>query len=119
MTSTNDTLALRIPIQAAVQQETTENRIQRAVADVEKSLGSDVVRIRYELSTNWCDEPAVYFRIILSDAASTTKTKVWEICNRVKDEIDERVDFGALGLARYHHVRSASEQAALKEEAWA
>jgi len=119
MTCVDDTLRLESTMGPATQQETCVERIKRSVTEVERLLAPDVVRIRYEITTNWNDEPAIYFRAILSDEAVSTKARLVQNYGRVKDELDNRLDFEGMGLARYHHVRSVSEQAVLKEEAWA
>jgi hypothetical protein len=92
------------------------DRIEAAVSAAESALAPDVVRIRYSLGTDWSDEPAIYFRVILSDDAA--KHRLREIANAVRERLG-RLDGLAFGLRPYHHFRSESEQAALREEAWA
>jgi hypothetical protein len=96
-----------------------QTEIAQAVAEVERLLAPDVVRIRYEVTTDWQEEWSVYFRVVLSDEAFSIKRKLGEILDRVRQELDKRVDFDALGLLRYHKFRSVSDQAHLREEAWA
>jgi hypothetical protein len=94
-----------------------QERIDAAVRTVEAALKPDVVRIRYSIGTDWSDEPAVYFRVVLSDDAAAHRLR--EIAREVRERLNDRLDFSALGVRPYHHFRSESEQAALKEEAWA
>jgi hypothetical protein len=42
-----------------------------AVSEVEQMLLPEVVRIRYTLGNDWTGEPAVFFKIVLTDAASS------------------------------------------------
>jgi hypothetical protein len=92
-------------------------RIEPVVRAVETDLKPHVIRIRYSVGTDWSDEPAVYFRVVLSDDAAANR--LGEIANEVRKRLDGRLDFSALGLRPYHNFRSESEQAALRDEAWA
>ncbi len=94
-----------------------QTEIDSAVAEVEKLLAPDVVRIRYEIDTDWSGDWAIYFRIVLSDKAS--KNRLRKVATDVVWRLAERLDFPALGLFPYHNFRSKSEQAELREEAWA
>ena len=94
-----------------------ETEIAEAVADVERSLAPDVVHIRYEIATDWSGDWAIFFRVLLSDEAS--KTRLREVATKVVWRLAERLDFPSMGLLTYHNFRSASEQAVLREEAWA
>jgi hypothetical protein len=96
-----------------------QTEIAQAVAEVERLLAPDVVRIRYEITTDWQDEWAVYFRVVLQDEVFNIKGRLSQIRDQLKQELDHRVDFDALGLLRYHKFRSASDQARVREEAWA
>ena len=94
-----------------------EAEIAEAVAEVERLTAPDVVHIRFEVTQDWNDDWAAYFRILLSDEAADRRPH--ETKKKVKALLDERLNFPLLGLYRYHHVRSASEQAKLREEIWA
>lgn len=96
-----------------------ETEIAAAAADVERSLAPDVVRIRFAVEPDWKDDWAVFFRVVLRDEAGETKDRLWEVTEKVREALDSRLDFDALGLLRYHNFRSVSEQAVIKEQAWA
>ena len=91
--------------------------IDAAVSDVEGRLKPDVDHIRYEIAPDWSGDAGVFFRIVLSDEAS--KTRLREVAANVVWRLAERVDFPSKRLIPYHNFRSVSEQAALREEAWA
>ncbi len=91
--------------------------IDEAVAEVARLLAPDVVYIRYHIGEDWNDEWAVYFRALLSDEAA--EHRLHEVAKKVRAELAERLDFRALGLRHYTHVRSVSEQAALRNKEWA
>ena len=91
--------------------------IDKAVAEVVERLSPDVAYIRYEIGWDWSGDPAIYFRIVLSDEASEKRLR--EVATEVVWRLAERVDFASMGLFPYHNFRSVSEQAAFREEAWA
>jgi hypothetical protein len=90
--------------------------IAEAVAQVERSLAPDVVHLFYKITTDWSDEWAIYFRVVLSDDAATNRLR--QVVANVESRLAEVLDFEALGLFPYRHFRSESEQAALKQDVW-
>jgi hypothetical protein len=98
---------------------TNQAELAAAIAKLEQKLAPDVVRIRYSIGTDWSGEEAVYFRILLSDAASKPR-RLREVTRRVSTVIYQQIDpLNSWGLVPYLRFRSQSEQAALKEAAWA
>jgi hypothetical protein len=93
-------------------------KIEAGVRAVEAGLKSEgVVHIRYDIGQDWSGDWAIFFRVVLSDEAA--KLRLREVATNVVWRLAERLDFPALGVFPYHNFRSASEQAALREEAWA
>jgi hypothetical protein len=84
---------------------------------VAEELRPDVVRIRCSLGEDWSGDPAVSFRIVLSDSASKPG-RLSGVTRRVTEKLVSAVQPAELGLLPYYNYRSASEQAQLKEEAW-
>ena len=91
--------------------------IDRAVAEVVTQLAPDVAYIRYDIGWDWSGDPAIYFRVVLSDEAG--RQRLMEVADEVVRRLAERLDFQSMGLYAYHNFRSVSEQAVLREEAWA
>jgi hypothetical protein len=91
--------------------------IATAVDQVKAQLWPDVQQIRWEIERNWSGQWSIYFRIILSDDAGDSRLR--ETATNVVWRLAERLNFLALGVTPYHNFRSVSEQAALREEAWA
>jgi hypothetical protein len=90
-----------------------------AVAEIERQLDPHVVRIRYSLGDDWSGEPAVFFRIVLPDAA-TRRDLLLESANRVSDAIERQIEpMEEWGVLPYFSFRSQSEQEQLNEPAWA
>jgi hypothetical protein len=94
-----------------------QKKLKASVARAERKLAPDVVRIRYSLEEDWMGEPAVFFRILLSDDASR-EDRLGETVPRVERLLADEVEPHQYGLRHYFSERSVSEQAALKEESW-
>jgi hypothetical protein len=92
-------------------------KIETEVREVEAALYPDVARIRYEIGEDWSGQWAIFFRVVLSDDAA--KHRLRETARKVESRLAEGLDFQELGVFAYHNFRSESEQAALREEAWA
>ncbi len=95
-----------------------QERIAQGVAKATAALASDVVRIRYDLGEDWSGEGAVFFRVLLRDSAGA-RPQLRQVARRVAEKIFSEVQPQELGLRAYFNFRSESEQARLKEEAWA
>jgi len=96
---------------------TKQADINAAVSEVVRLLTPDVVHIRYDIGKDWSGDWAIFFRILLSDQAAACRLR--DVTSRVVRALEERVDFVSLGLFAYYNFRSVSEQAVLREEAWA
>jgi hypothetical protein len=94
-----------------------QKQLKANVGKAERKLAPDVVRIRYSLEEDWMGEPAIFFRILLSDDA-TTEERRRETVPRVERLLAREVEPHKYGLRHYFRIRSASEQAELKEESW-
>ena len=90
-----------------------------AVSEAERMLGSGVVRVRYKLGNDWTGDPAVFFRVLLSDAASP-RDQLRKVASHVETEIVRQVEpLEQWGVYPYFNYRSQSEQAEMNEPAWA
>jgi len=93
-------------------------KITTSVERVAKALSADVVRIRYDIGPDWIGTPSIFFRIILTDKASKPQN-LREIAQRVSLRLMDEAKTDESGLHAYFSFRSRSEQAKLKEPAWA
>ena len=91
--------------------------IDAAVARVQQLLAPDVVRIRYEIGEYWTGEPAIFFRVVLTDEAARSRLR--DVASKVVWGLVRELDFPSMGVFPYHDFRSVSEQNALQEPAWA
>lgn len=94
-------------------------QLDDAVDGIKPDLGSDVLSLRYALGQDWSGEPAIFFRIVLSDRASR-RDQLLSATNRIENAIMQRLQpLEHWGVLPYFSFRSQSEQAVLQEEAWA
>jgi hypothetical protein len=87
------------------------------IEPIARKLAPDVVRIRLSSKPDWSGDPAIYFRVILSDEASR-KERLPETAARVRTAIFDELDLASLDRIPYFKFRSESEQAVLREQAW-
>jgi hypothetical protein len=95
-----------------------ERKIAADVRAVAKQLAPDVVRIRYDVGSDWAGDQSISFRIVLSDRASR-EDRLGDVTNRIERILLGRVKPTELGLQAYLDFRSESEAASLREVSWA
>ena len=96
---------------------TKQAEIKTAIDRVQRIVGPDVVRIRYDIGEDWSGQWAIFFRVVLTDDA--VKRRLRDVAAKVVWELSRQLDFPAMGVFPYHNFRSESEQATLQEPAWA
>ncbi len=97
---------------------TDTSEIDAAVRRAEEALRPDVVRIRYSFGEDWTGDPSIFFKVLLTDAASRP-AKLGKVVSRAELRIAEEFPGEALGLNWYTSYRSQSEQRELADPAWA
>jgi hypothetical protein len=96
---------------------TMNPQINAAIREVVNLLAPDVVYIRYEIGQDWSSDSAIFFRVLLSDDASNNRLR--DVASQVECRLADRLDFPAMGVFPYYNFRSESEQAMMREPAWA
>jgi hypothetical protein len=91
---------------------------QEQVDRIARDLAPDVVRIRLDVKPDWTDDPALFFRVTLSDEASR-RNPLREITGLVRAKVAEELRLEELDLHPYFRFRSYSEQAKLQDPTWA
>jgi len=98
-----------------VHQTQLANEIAKAI----RKLGKETVRVNYSLGTDSTGEPSIFFRIVLTDAASR-EDKLAEVTGRIAtiffDEVRPQENWG---LLPYFSFRSKSEQDRRNDPEWA
>ena len=95
----------------------TQSQVEDLVRKAEMSLASDVLRIRYSLGWDWSGDPSVYFRVVLSNAASKGE-RLGEVSQAVIRMISDDLYEVGVDLQPYFSFRSESETKAAPEEGW-
>ena len=93
-----------------------QEAVKAAVDEVVAALAPHVIYIRHEFSDDWSGEPAIYFRVLLTDEASREEN-LHPIAQQVRLMLDDRLDLREMGYS-YVRFRSFSEQQMIKESEW-
>jgi hypothetical protein len=87
---------------------------EKIAADIElakQKLGPEVVRLRYNVGPNMWDDPAIFFRVVLSDSAAKEE-RLGDVTQRITwFFFNELHPIENWGLRPYFSFRSQSEQA--------
>jgi hypothetical protein len=92
-------------------------KIGAAVQELERVLAPDVIRIMYSVTLDWMGETSLFFRVVISDAASAP-ARLRETTQRIIATILQEIKAEELGLQTYFNFRSRSEQEMLREPFW-
>jgi hypothetical protein len=91
---------------------------QEQVDQIARSLAPEVVHVRFNVAHDWSGDPAIYFRVLLSDEAAGHRERLVEVAGRVRQELSDGLGLAELDHISYFNFRTRSEQATLKEKAW-
>src|SRR5450432_2788248 len=83
---TRDNSAMPMFPPALVHQDMLEKQIKKAI----RKLGKDVVHVEHSFGTDSTDEPSLYFRIVLADAA-TREDKLMDVVDRIQGIVQNEV----------------------------
>jgi|SRR5271168_835275 len=90
-----------------------------SVAQAVEKLGSDVVRVRHSVGADTDGDASIFFRIVLTDAASR-RERLGDVIGRIEKIVfDEIHPYENWGLIPYFRFRSQSEATVLDDPAWA
>jgi len=92
----------------------SQAEFEAAVSRAARGL-APVVRVIPTLGNDWSGEPAVFFMVILSDAASSRRDQLLNIAEGVSKAIVGQLEpVEQWGVRPYFNFRSQSEQAKLE-----
>ena len=94
-----------------------QSKVRAGVKKAERALAPDVIRIMYSFAEDNQGDFSVFFRILLSDAASNPPT-LFEKTQRIIAKVLGEIKASELGLQTYFNFRSKSEQAMLRDPFW-
>ncbi len=96
-----------------------QTQLGSQISAAKRKLPGEAVRVNYSLGTDSTGEPSIFFRIVLTDAASREE-KLAEVTSRIStilfDEIRPHENWG---LLPYVSFRSKSEQDKRHDPEWA
>ena len=95
-----------------------QGKLASGVQRATRALAGDVVRIHYDLGSDWIGNPSVFFKIVLTDSASRPD-KLRQVAQRVATKIMTEAKTDQSGLYAYFNFRSQSELAKMRDPAWA
>ncbi len=90
---------------------------EEKVQQTARKFPDDVVRIRYSFDEDWSGDPAIYFRVVLSDDASR-RERLWATSQRIRKALEQELQLNESDYLSYFNFRSKSEEDKLKEPAW-
>ena len=92
--------------------------VEQAIQIIKASHPSDIANIAYSIGTDATDDAAIFFRILLTDAASK-EDRLGEVTGRVAMELFDAINpIEGWGLNPYFNFRSQSEQRGRKDPDW-
>jgi hypothetical protein len=91
--------------------------LERQVRDAAMNFPGEVVGIRYSIGHDWNGDPAIFFRVILSDDASRPEVLA-DVTGRVGGKLFDDLGLGDSDYTPYFYFRSESEQDKQKDPEW-
>lgn len=95
---------------------------QQLASDIERArlkLGPEVVRLRYNVGEDSGGDPAIFFRIVLTDETIRRET-LGPLVRSIKESVmQECRSIDDWGLFPYFSFRSESEEDQIKDPTWA
>jgi hypothetical protein len=98
-----------------------QTEIAEAVEKVIKTLGPEVVRVRYNVGEDWTGDPALYFRVVLADSAVDVRDldSIGRVTERIRRPFfDQLQPLARWGLFPHFNFRTLSEEDQLKDPKW-
>jgi len=91
---------------------------QGVSADIESLNPQEVVHVAYSMGNDSTDDPAIFFRIVLTDAASR-EDRLADVTGRVTSMLFDSIrPIENWGLTPYFTFRSFSEQRVRNDPEW-
>lgn len=91
--------------------------LDRRVQETALTFPGEVVGIRYSIGHDWNGDPAIFFRVLLSDAASRQGTLA-DVTGRVGGQLFDHLQLAESDYTPYFYFRSKAEQDKLKDPEW-
>ena len=98
----------------------SQTEIEKAVDEFIKTLGPEVVRVRWNIGDDWSGDTALFFRVVLDDSVAVDRQTFVETAQRVTASFFEKLQpLENWGLFPYTNFRSNAENVQLNDAKWA
>ena len=95
-----------------------QSQLTKIVDQTIRRLGKEAVRVNFNIGEDTGGDPSIFFRIILTDAASVESTLI-EVTDRIEAKLNQEIHpLENWGLIAYYSYRSKSEQAKRNDPEW-
>ena len=91
--------------------------LDQKVEETATKFPGEVVGIRYSIGSDWNGDPAIFFRVLLSDAASRQGTLA-DVTGRVGTALFDDLQLAESDYTPYFYFRSKAEQDKMKDPEW-
>ena len=95
-----------------------EAAIDAAVRRVEDLFSPQVVQIQYTLENNHYGDPAITFRILVTDDAAHDIDQLYELSEKISKTLTNEAHTYEIGLDAHFSYRTVSEQKKLPDPMW-
>ena len=91
--------------------------LDRRVEEIATKFPGEVVGIRYSVGDDFAGDPAIFFRVLLTDTASRHEALA-DVTDRIRETLWDDLQFNESDYFPYFNFRSKSEQDKLKDPQW-
>ncbi len=95
-----------------------EAAIDAAVRRVEDLFAPQVVQIQYTLENNHYGDPAITFRVLVTDDAADDIDQLFELSEKISHALVIEAQTYEIGLDAHFSYRTVSEQEKLRDPMW-
>jgi hypothetical protein len=97
-----------------------QTEVEKAVDQFIRTLGPEVVRVRYNIGEDWSGDTALYFRVVLADSVSGDIKTFVDTAARIREAFFEQLQpLENWGLFPHINFRSNAENAQVNDPKWA
>jgi len=97
-----------------------QTEVEKAVDEFIKTLGPEVVRVRYNIGTDSTGDTALFFRVVLADSVAVDRKTFVDTAARVRATFRKELQpLENWGLFPYFNFRGNAENAQLNDPKWA
>ena len=94
--------------------------LEKFAQDVQRAAQKfpDIVRIRHSFGEDWDGDPAIFFRVVLSDDAARDE-RLGEITALISKQMSDELELTTFERIPYFRFRSKAEEDKMKSPEWA